>query len=149
SGDRLTRASKVLEQLTGQIPVTPKARYTVRTFGIRRNEKITVHVTIRWPKAKDLDRALKVKEYELRRRNFSQTETLTGNFGFIIHEHINLGARYDPGIGILGMDFYVVVGKPGAWVARRKQNARVGCQHRIKKEDTMGWLKQRFDGIIL
>merc|ERR1712130_683530 len=39
SGDRLTRAAKVLEQLTGQAPVYPKARYTVRTFGIRRNEK--------------------------------------------------------------------------------------------------------------
>merc|ERR1712038_563028 len=39
SGDRLTRAAKVLEQLTGQSPVYSKARYTVRTFGIRRNEK--------------------------------------------------------------------------------------------------------------
>nr|CAD2172118.1 unnamed protein product [Meloidogyne enterolobii] len=37
-GDRLTRAAKVLEQLTGQIPVLSKARYTVRAFGIRRNE---------------------------------------------------------------------------------------------------------------
>jgi ribosomal protein L5 len=27
-----------------------KARYTVRTFGIRRNEKIAVHVTVRGPK---------------------------------------------------------------------------------------------------
>ncbi|CAF1557574.1 unnamed protein product, partial [Adineta ricciae] len=33
SGDRLTRASKVLEQLTGQTPVFSKARYTVRSFG--------------------------------------------------------------------------------------------------------------------
>jgi hypothetical protein len=32
SGDRLTRAAKVLEQLTGQAPVFSKARYTVRTF---------------------------------------------------------------------------------------------------------------------
>jgi len=39
SGDRLTRAAKVLEQLTGQTPVSSKARYTVRTFNIRRNEK--------------------------------------------------------------------------------------------------------------
>ena len=30
SGDRLTRAGKVLEQLTGQTPVFSKARYTVR-----------------------------------------------------------------------------------------------------------------------
>ena len=28
-----------------------KARYTVRTFGIRRNEKIAVHVTVRGAKA--------------------------------------------------------------------------------------------------
>ena len=54
SGDRLTRASKVLEQLTGQTPVTSKARYTVRTFSIRRNEKIAVHVTIRGPKAEEM-----------------------------------------------------------------------------------------------
>lgn len=137
----------MLEQLTGQTPVTSKARYTVRTFGIRRNEKIAVHVTIRGPKAEEiLERGLKVKEYELRRRNFSET----GNFGFGIQEHIDLGARYDPGIGIFGMDFYVVMGRPGARVARRKQKkARIGFQHRVKKEDTVAWFKQRFDGIIL
>ena len=147
SGDRSTRASKVLEQLTGQTPVTSKARYTVRTFGIRRNEKIAVHVTIRGPKAEEiLERGLKVKEYELRRKNFSDT----GNFGFGIQEHIDLGARYDPGIGIFGMDFFVVMGRPGARVARRRQQrTRIGFSHRIKKEDTMAWFKQRFDGIIL
>jgi len=73
SGDRLTRAAKVLEQLSGQTPVYSKARYTVRTFGIRRNEKIAVHVTVRGPKAEEiLERGLKVKEYELRKRNFSE-----------------------------------------------------------------------------
>jgi large subunit ribosomal protein L11e len=147
SGDRLTRASKVLEQLTGQTPVTSKARYTVRTFGIRRNEKIAVHVTIRGPKAEEiLERGLKVKEYELRRRNFSDT----GNFGFGIQEHIDLGARYDPGIGIFGMDFYVVMGRPGNRVSKRKaRTSRVGTQHKVKKDDTMAWFKSRFDGIIL
>ncbi|RAL63068.1 hypothetical protein DID88_004153 [Monilinia fructigena] len=102
SGDRLTRAAKVLEQLSGQTPVYSKARYTVRTFGIRRNEKIAVHVTVRGPKAEEiLERGLKVKEYELRKRNFSET----GNFGFGISEHIDLGIKYDPAIGIYGMDF--------------------------------------------
>merc|ERR1712110_1059589 len=47
SGDRLTRAAKVLESLTGQTPVFSKAKYTVRSFGIRRNEKIAVHCTVR------------------------------------------------------------------------------------------------------
>ena len=52
---------QVLEQLTGQTPVFSKARYTVRSFGIRRNEKIAVHCTVRGPKAEEiLERGLKV-----------------------------------------------------------------------------------------
>ncbi|ONM18997.1 60S ribosomal protein L11-1 [Zea mays] len=48
SGDRLTRTAKVLEQLSGQSPqpcCDIAARYTMRSFGIRRNEKITCYVT--------------------------------------------------------------------------------------------------------
>ena len=44
----------------------------------------------------------------MRRDNFS----LNGNFGFGIQEHIDLGIKYDPSIGIYGMDFYVVLGRP-------------------------------------
>ena len=107
SGDRLTRAAKVLEQLTGQTPVYSKARYTVRSFSIRRNEKIAVHVTVRGPKAEEiLERGLKVKEYELKARNFSET----GNFGFGIDEHIDLGIKYDPSIA-LKKDWKTVVPK--------------------------------------
>ncbi|ORY08002.1 60S ribosomal protein L11 [Basidiobolus meristosporus CBS 931.73] len=147
SGDRLTRAAKVLEQLTGQTPVYSKARYTVRSFSIRRNEKIAVHCTVRGPKAEEiLERGLKVKEYELKKSNFSAT----GNFGFGIQEHIDLGIKYDPSIGIYGMDFFVVLGRPGFRVARRKRcQSKVGFSHRVTKEETMKWFKQKYDGIIL
>jgi large subunit ribosomal protein L11e len=108
SGDRLTRAARVLEQLTGQQPVYSKARYTLRSFGIRRNEKIAVHVTVRGEKAIEiLERGLKVKEYELLQRNFSDT----GNFGFGINEHIDLGIKYDPTTGIYGLDFFVCLSR--------------------------------------
>jgi large subunit ribosomal protein L11e len=147
SGDRLTRAAKVVEQLTGQSPVFSKARYTVRTFGIRRNEKISVHVTVRGAKAEEiLERGLKVKEYELKRSNFSAT----GNFGFGIQEHIDLGIKYDPSIGIYGMDFYVVMGRPGNRVARRKRvKSTVGVKHKVGKEESIKWFQKRFDGIVL
>jgi ribosomal protein L5 len=50
------------------------ARYTVRQFGIRRNEAIACHVTVRGDKAMDLlERGLRVKEFELERANFSET----------------------------------------------------------------------------
>jgi large subunit ribosomal protein L11e len=73
SGDKLTKAAKVLEDLTDQKPVESKARFTVRSFSIKRNEKIAVHVTVRGDKAEELlKRGLKVKEFELRKKNFSQ-----------------------------------------------------------------------------
>ncbi|KAM1455630.1 hypothetical protein ACFXTI_004665 [Malus domestica] len=147
SGDRLTRAAKVLEQLSGQTPVFSKARYTVRSFGIRRNEKIACYVTVRGEKAMQLlESGLKVKEYELLRRNFSDT----GCFGFGIQEHIDLGIKYDPSTGIYGMDFYVVLERPGYRVGRRRRcKSRVGIQHRVTKEDSMKWFQVKYEGVIL
>jgi ribosomal protein L11 len=147
SGDKLTRAAKVLDQLTGQDPVFSKARYTVRSFGIRRNEKIAVHCTVRGPKAEEiLEKGLKVKEYELRRDNFSDT----GNFGFGIQEHIDLGIKYDPSIGIYGLDFFVVLGRAGYNIRdRRKQKSKLGGHHQVTKDEAVKWFQQKYDGVIL
>lgn len=93
-----------------------------------------------------LERGLKVKEYELKKANFSHS----GNFGFGIEEHIDLGLKYDPSTGIYGMDFYVVMARKGKRVAlRKKQCNRIGATHRIKKEDSMKWFQQKFDGLLV
>eukprot|EP00019_Armaparvus_languidus_P001248 CAMPEP_0168593400 /NCGR_PEP_ID=MMETSP0420-20121227/8294_1 /TAXON_ID=498008 /ORGANISM="Pessonella sp." /LENGTH=192 /DNA_ID=CAMNT_0008629549 /DNA_START=26 /DNA_END=605 /DNA_ORIENTATION=- len=146
SGDRLTRAAKVLEQLTDQDPVFSKARYTVRTFGIRRNEKNFDFVAVRGEKALAiLEKALRVKEFELKAKNFSKT----GNFGFGIDEHIDLGIKYDPSIGIYGMDFYVVMTRAGHRVSRRRaQRSRVGVNHKVSTVDAMQWFIDTFQGSI-
>lgn len=147
SGDRLTRAAKVLESLTSQTPVFSKAKFTVRKFGIRRNEKIATRVTVRGPKAEEiLEQGLKVKEYELKKGNFSEN----GCFGFGIQEHIDLGIKYDPSIGIFGMDFYVVLDRPGARIAKRRRcRSRVGATHKLKKVDAQNWFQKKYDGILL
>ena len=146
SGDRLTRAAKVLQQLTNQKPVMSAARFTVRQFGIRRNEKIACHVTVRGEKALELlQRGLRVKEFELISRNFSQG----GNFGFGITEHIDLGIKYDPSTGIYGMDFYVCLSRPGMRIAKRKRcRARVGKKQRITKKEAQDWFEVKYDGIL-
>ena len=146
SGDRLTRASKVLEQLCDQTPVLSRARITIRTFGIRRNEKISTHCTLRGAKAMALlDKGLKVKEYELRTNNFSNT----GSFGFGINEHIDLGIKYDPSTGIYGMDFYVVLGRRGERVSKRKRaRSCVGKNHRVKKNESIKWFEKQFEGVV-
>merc|ERR1711973_981595 len=131
SGDKLTRAAKVLESLTGQKPVYSKARYTVRSFGIRRNEKIAVHCTVRGAKSEEiLEKGLKVREYELRRDNFSSN----GHFGF----------------GIFGLDFFVVLQRNGYRVAKRRRTpGKIGVQHMLKKEDAMKWFQTKYEGVIL
>ena len=146
SGDRLTRAGKVLEQLCGQTPVLSRAKLTVRSFGIRRNEKIAVHATVRGDKALELlEKGLKVKEYELRKYNFSNT----GSFGFGIDEHIDLGIKYDPSTGIYGMDFYVVLGRRGERVAQRKRcRNRVGCGHKVTKGEAVKWFEKKYEGMV-
>merc|ERR1719213_1577094 len=93
AGDRLTKAVRVLQQLSDQQPVENKARYTVRTFGIRRNEKIATHVTIRGEKAMDLiDRGLKITDYEISQRHFSET----GNLGLASMSILILGSSTTP-----------------------------------------------------
>jgi large subunit ribosomal protein L11e len=147
SGDRLTRAAKVLEQLTGQKPVFSAARFTVRQFSIRRNEKIACHVTVRGEKALELiQRGLRVKEYELKSANFSSS----GNFGFGITEHIDLGIKYDPSTGIYGMDFYVVLARPGNRISKRKRcRARVGKKQKVTKKEAEMWFETTYDGILI
>jgi len=162
SGDRLTKAAKVLEDLTDQKPVESKARYTIRTFGIKRNEKMAVHATVRGDKAEELlKRGLKVKEYELRRKNFSNegrwstvafkdVNYYIGNFGFGIEEHIDLGIKYDPSTGIYGMDFYVVLARPGKRVCRRKaRRGAFGNFQKISKEESKQWFIEKLGGTIL
>ena len=117
------------------------ARFTVRSFGIRRNEKIAVHCTVRGAKAEEiLEKGLKVREYELHKDNFSDT----GNFGFGIQEHIDLGIKYDPSIGIYGMDFYIVLSRPGYRVSyRKRRQSKIGAKHRVTKEEAMKWFQQK------
>jgi len=147
SGDNLTKAGKVLEDLTGQKPIFTKARFTIRSFGVKRFEKIAAVVTVRGKKARELlDRGLKVKEYELRKKNFSTS----GNFGFGINEHIDLGLRYDPYTGIFGMDFYAVLGRAGRRVGeRKKRRSRVGPAQHVTKDEAQNWFKQEFEGLVL
>jgi len=95
---------------------------------------------------KSLKKGLKVREYELKYRNFSSS----GNFGFGIDEHIDLGIKYDPAIGIYGMDFYVVLGRPGNRVAKRRRNkTSVGNHHRVSKQDAVKWFEETYEGLVL
>ena len=104
-------------------------------------------MTVRGQKAEQiLEKGLKVKEYELQARNFSEN----GNFGFGINEHIDLGIKYDPQVGIYGMDFYVVLTRPGRRIARRKRCcSKIGNRQLVTKADAINWFKEKYEGIVI
>lgn len=143
SGEPLNRAMTILEQLTGQNPCMRRAKRTIRTFGIRKNEPISCMVTLRHQRAEDfLRRALDAVGNRISPRSFDRN----GNFAFGIREHIDIpGTRYDINLGIVGMDVMASVEKPGYRVARRRRaRSKIGRGHRVTREEAIEFIKNRF-----
>lgn len=143
SGEPLERAMVILENLTGQRPCTRRAKQTIRTFGIRRNEPIACLVTLRGSRAEEfLQKGLTAIGNRINPRSFDRE----GNFAFGIKEHIDIpGQRYDPNLGITGMDVMVTMERPGYRVSRRRRaRSKVGRSHRITREESIEFIKNRF-----
>ncbi|MEM2103390.1 MAG: 50S ribosomal protein L5 [Candidatus Bathyarchaeia archaeon] len=141
SGEPLEKASKILQELTGQTPCKRKAKKTIRDFGIRRGEPMACMVTLRKQKATDfLKKVLKVVDYKLSKSCFD----MRGNFAFGVKEHIEIpGVKYDPEIGIFGMDVCVSLSRPG-WRVKDRQRARskMGSSHFLTREEAFVFVKE-------
>jgi len=136
SGEPLEKAVKVLKDLTGQNPCKRKAKQTIRNFGIRKGEPIACIVTLRKQRAMEfLKKVLPVVDNKLSKNCFDKY----GNFSFGIKEHIEIpGVKYDPEIGIFGMDVCVSLSRPGYRVKkRRREKAKIGSKHLLTPKETM------------
>lgn len=143
SGEPLEKAMTILENMTGQRPCTRRARQTIRSFGIRRREPIACLVTLRGDRAEEfLRKGFSAVGNRINPRSFDRN----GNFAFGISEHIDIpGQRYDPNLGIIGMDVAVALERPGYRVARkRRARSKVGRSHRVTKEEAIEFIKNRF-----
>ena len=141
SGEPLEKASKVLEEITNQKPVKKKAKSTIRDFGIRLGEPIAAVVTLRKQKAIDfLKKVLPVIDNKISRSSFDRQ----GNFAFGLKEHIEIpGVKYDPDVGIFGMDVCVTMMRPGYRVKeRRQEKAKIGPKHILTPEESIVFIKQ-------
>ena len=144
SGEPLERAMRVLEELTGQKPCVRRAKKTIKPFGIRKGEPIACVVTLRGERAVEfLDRALEAVGRRLKASYFDEY----GNFSFGIREHIDIpGTKYDPKVGIFGMDVCGSVERPGYRVMRRKRcRAKVPRKHRVSREEAIRFIEERFN----
>jgi large subunit ribosomal protein L5 len=143
SGEAIERGKRVLEQVTGQKPCQTRAKRSVRDFGIHEGEPIGVIVTARGPKTTDLiKKLLEARDRRLAESCFDRR----GSVSFGIKEHIEIpGIRYDPAIGILGMNVSVLLERPGYRVARRsRRRSSIGKAHFVTKEDAMEYFRSSF-----
>ena len=143
SGEPIEKAKKALLELTGQQPAVRGAKKTVRDFGIHKGEPIGTIVTLRRePALEFLRRVIAAKKNVLKASSFDNY----GNISLGIHEHIDIpGTKYNPEIGIFGMDVNVVLSRPGYRIAKRsRKSAQIGRTHRINKEEAIDFFKQEF-----
>ncbi len=149
AGERLQKAAKVVEQLTGQKPVFTKAKKTIKDFGVRKGESIGVKVTLRKEKAIEfLKKVLHAVDYKLKASQFDAH----GNVSIGIKEHIHLpGVKYDPEIGVFGMDVAVTIERPGYRIVRRRRcrKKHIPRRHRVKPEESMVLLHDLFGVTIV
>ncbi|MDG6929101.1 MAG: 50S ribosomal protein L5 [Nitrososphaerota archaeon] len=139
-GEQLEKARKVLEILGEQKPSPREAKSTIRDFGIHKGESIAVLVTLRKEKAKAvLKKLLQAKGNAISASSFDEL----GNVSFGIKEHIEIqGMKYDPEIGIFGMDVSVSLEKPGVRVQRRRRaSCSIPLKQRVSKAEAQEFFR--------
>jgi large subunit ribosomal protein L5 len=144
--DKLKRAQKLLQSLTDHKPLITKTKRRT-TFGMPQKKAIGVKVTLRKVQASDfLKNALQAVDNELQEKQINGD-----NFSIGIKEYIDLpNAKYDPSVGIIGMDVCVTLERPGYRVKKRKnKKSKIGKKHLITKNETIEWLKNKFGVKIL
>ncbi len=148
AGEKLRRAEKVIDILTGVKSVQLKSKKTIRDFDIRKGLPIGIKVTLRGKKAEEfLKKALWVRDFKVPNYSFDSQ----GNLNFGISDYTEFeGVKYDPDIGIFGMDINVVFKRPGYRVARRRiKRAKVPLRHKVHREETMQYMRDNFNLNIL
>ena len=143
SGEPLEKAKTVLRNMVEQQPCERRAKQTIRTWSIRKGEPISCLVTLRGTKAEDfLKRGFTAVRNRISPRSFDRD----GNFAFGIKEHIDIpGERYNPNLGIIGMDVIVNLERPGYRVKRkRRARSRIGHTHRVTRDEAMEFVKSKY-----
>lgn len=143
SGDAIEVAKKALDSISGKKSCARDAKGTQRDWGVRKGEPIGVAVTVRGDDAAQLlKRLFAAVGNRVKGRSFDDF----GNVSFGIKEHIDIpGIKYDPQIGILGLEAAISLARPGFSIRfRSRHKASVGAKHRISREEAQQFLSREF-----
>ena len=143
AGERLAKAEKVLEMVTKQKPVETLSKTVNRDLGIREGMPLGCKVTLRGDAAIDfVKQALTIREMRVPEYSFDKE----GNMSFGISDYTDFeGMKYDPEIGIFGMDISVVLRRPGNRITQRALlKRRIPKSHRVDRDEAIQYMKDNF-----
>jgi large subunit ribosomal protein L5 len=143
SGERLGKAEKLLAKLTSKKPVRTVSRHKIPSWNLKQGEAIGCKVTLRGKDAEEIiKRTLYAKNNALQPGNFDKT----GNVSFGIQEYLDIqGLKYDPEIGIFGLNVNINLERKGYRIARRKRNqAKVPQYARVSRDQAIEYMKNNF-----
>ncbi|MGB9732776.1 MAG: 50S ribosomal protein L5 [Candidatus Micrarchaeia archaeon] len=140
-------AKALLKRLTGHDASPAKAKTRDPSLKIRKGQVIGAYVTLRKGDAasmlaRAIDAAGKIKESSIQDNSVS----------FGIREYIDFsGIKYDPKIGMFGMNVNAVFTRKGKRVEERKRKrSKMGKRHAtVKKEEIIEYLKNKFNANIV
>src|SRR6056297_290321 len=144
AGERLKKAESVLENITHHKPVQTISTITNRELGLRKRMPIGCKVTLRGNEAHDfLKKAWETRENRIADYAFDEQ----GNLSFGIPDHtLFKDQKYNPDIGIFGMDVCITVEKPGYRIKRRRiQQRKIPHNHKVSKEEAMTYISKVFN----
>jgi large subunit ribosomal protein L5 len=143
AGERLTKAETVLEDITKHKPIQTLSKTTNKDLAIRKRMPIGCKVTLRGDDAHDfLKKAFETRENKIAEYAFDEQ----GNMSFGIPDHtLFKDQKYNPDIGIFGMDVCITMKKPGYRIKRRRiQRRRIHHKHQIEKKETKQFFADQF-----
>jgi large subunit ribosomal protein L5 len=143
AGEKLKKAETVLQGVTGQKPIQTLSKSTIKDWGIRELMPLGCKVTLRHKAAENfLVAAFKIRENKLSGYSIDAQ----GNFSFGVPDHTLFeGQKYDPNVGIFGMDICVTMQRAGYRIKdRRVRQRKIPSRHFIPGEDTAKFLADKF-----
>lgn len=142
-GEKLQKAEKVLAKLTGHKPVRTIGKETNRELGVKPGDPLGCKVTLR---GEDADKFVSRALYTRKNKVYGYSFDNQGNLQFGVADYTNFeGERYDPDIGVFGMDVCITLEKPGHRIKRRKAMTRtVPKDHRVTRDEAMAFLSKKF-----
>jgi large subunit ribosomal protein L5 len=141
---RLENGLKLLQVITGRTPIKTFTNKRIPTWGLRPGLPIGCKVTLRGDIAKSvLKRLIEAKNYLI---NDSQFDNF-GNFSFGIKEYIDIaGVKYDPKMGVIGLEASVTLERPGFRIRRRSLlNKSIPKRHCISKQEAIDFMKKEYN----